>query len=33
MELSENNKEDVLSVCFISIVIVLLLLIQVTGAI
>jgi len=33
MEISENNKEDVLSVCFISIIIILLLVIQVTGAI
>jgi len=33
MEISKNRREDILSICFISIIIVLMLVIQITGAI
>jgi hypothetical protein len=33
MKISNNKKEDILSVCFITVVIVLMLIIQITGAI
>ena len=33
MKISDNKKEDILSVCFITVVIVLMLIIQITGAI
>jgi hypothetical protein len=33
MEISKNKKEDIMSICFISVVIILMLVIQITGAI
>jgi len=32
MEISKNNKEDIISVCFITVVIILMVVIQMTGA-